>query len=145
MKALFDTNVAVAALVEVHPHHKRAFPWLKKIFDSSISGIFCAHSLAELYSSLTSLPVFPKISPTQEERLITQNILPHFEIVELSKEDYLTVLRTEAENSIQGGAVYDALIGQAALKAGVDKLLTFNDKHFRRAYPAIADLIEIPK
>ena len=30
MKILFDTSVLVAALVESHPMHTRAFPWLKK-------------------------------------------------------------------------------------------------------------------
>jgi len=30
MKTLFDTSVIIAALVEAHPMHQRAFPWLKQ-------------------------------------------------------------------------------------------------------------------
>jgi predicted nucleic acid-binding protein len=30
MRALFDTSVIIAALVESHPMHERAFPWLKQ-------------------------------------------------------------------------------------------------------------------
>jgi len=30
MKTLFDTSVIIAALVESHPMHGRAFPWLKR-------------------------------------------------------------------------------------------------------------------
>ena len=30
MKILFDTYVIIAGLVESHPMHKKAFPWLKK-------------------------------------------------------------------------------------------------------------------
>ena len=30
MKILFDTSLIIAALVESHPMHIRAFPWLKE-------------------------------------------------------------------------------------------------------------------
>jgi predicted nucleic acid-binding protein len=145
MKVLFDTNVAIAALVETHPNHSKAFPWLRKAKEKEIDSVIGAHSLAEIYSILTTLPIQPKLSPTQAEKLIQQNFVPHFEIVALTKEDYLSVLHILVANNVQGGATYDALIGHAAFKAQAEKLPTFNDKHFKRAYPAIAHLIEVPK
>jgi predicted nucleic acid-binding protein len=30
MRTLFDTSVIIAALIEAHPMHQRAFPWLKQ-------------------------------------------------------------------------------------------------------------------
>lgn len=103
MKVLFDTNVSIAALVETHPNHAKAFPWLKRAKENEIIGIVGAHSLAEIYSVLTTLPVYPKISPVLAENLIQQNILSNFEIVELTKQDYQTVIRILVGNNVQGG------------------------------------------
>jgi predicted nucleic acid-binding protein len=43
-----------------------------------------------------------------------------------------------------GGAVYDAIIARAAEKVKVDKLLTFNVRHFRRVWPESGDIIQEP-
>ena len=144
MKALFDTNTIVAALVKAHPHHARALPWLKKAQQADIIAFMAAHSLAEVYSTLTKLPIQPKISSALAERLVLQDIIPHFQIITLDQSDYLTVLNILATNNIEGGATYDALIAHAAFKAQADKLLTFNVKHLKRVYPAIAHIVEEP-
>jgi predicted nucleic acid-binding protein len=144
MKVHFDTNMLVAALVETHPHHSRALPWLIKAKQKDITGLMGAHSLAEIYSTLTRLPIYPKISPTLAEKLILEDILPHFQIIALDQNDYRSVLHILAINNIEGGATYDALIAHAAFKAQAEKLLTFNAKHFKRVYPAIAHIIEEP-
>ena len=47
MKALFDTSVLVAASVETHPMHARAWPWLKRAHSGEIEYCVVAHSLAE--------------------------------------------------------------------------------------------------
>jgi len=144
MKALFDSNVLVSALVETHPFHLRAIKWLTKAKEKEISGVISAHSLAEVYSALTNLPIYPKISANLAHYLINQNILPIFEFVELTIEDYKTILNNASQNQIIGGTIYDSLIAHAAYKAQVDKLLTFNTKHFKKAYPLIADIVEEP-
>lgn len=59
MRALLDTSVLVAGMVEVHPHHGERFKWLKKAIEGEIEGVVAAHSLAELYSVLSTLPVHP--------------------------------------------------------------------------------------
>jgi len=144
MKALFDSNVLVSALVETHPFHLKAIKWLTEVKENKITGVISAHSLAEIYSTLTNLPIYPKISPNLAHNLIYQNILPIFDFVELTVEDYKTVLNIASQNQIIGGTIYDALIAHAAHKAQVDKLLTFNTKHFKKAYPLIADIVEEP-
>ena len=144
MKALFDTNTLIAALIETHPHHSRAWPWLQKAKQKDITALMGAHSLAEVYSTLTKLPIYPKISPVLAEKLILENIIPHFQIIELDQNDYRTVLHILATNNIEGGATYDALIAHAAFKAQAEKLLTFNVKHFKKVYPAIAHIVEEP-
>lgn len=93
---------------------------------------------------MTKLPIYPKILPDLANNLICKNILPVFEFVELKVSDYKTVLNIASRNQIVGGTIYDSIIAHAAYKAKVDKLLTFNTKHFKKAYPLIADIVEEP-
>lgn len=144
MKVLFDTSVLVAALIDSHPQYPMAFPWLLKAKRGEIKGYLGAHTLAELYAILSSLPTQRKISTTDIWRLVQESILTDFEVVELTKSDYRIILESLARNNIRGGATYDALIAHAASKAKVDKLLTFNANHFKRVYPSISKLVEEP-
>lgn len=144
MKVLLDTSVLVAAMVEAHPEHERALPWLQRARRGEITAIVAAHTLAELYSILTSLPVKPTISPPTAWHLVRKNILDTLEVVALSKDDYRAILEHLAEIAIAGGATYDALIAYAAWKAEVDQLVTFNEKDFRRVYPAFSEQIVAP-
>lgn len=50
MKALFDSNVIVSALIETHPCHLKAIKWFTKVKEKEIIGVMSAHSLAEVYS-----------------------------------------------------------------------------------------------
>ena len=142
MRAFFDTNVVVSALVESHPFHARGIKWLTKVKEKEVIGLMSTHSLAEVYSALTNLPIYPKISPKLANNLINQNILPNFEFVELVEQDYKTVLKISSQNQIAGGMIYDSIIAHAAYKAKAEKLLTFNTKHFKKAYPLIADIVK---
>ena len=63
MKILFDTSVLVAAMIEAHPMHEAALPWLQQVSDQSETGLVAAHSIAELYAVLTTLPVRPRFPP----------------------------------------------------------------------------------
>ena len=144
MRILFDTSTLVAAVVEGHPAHVAAFPWLQRVKDKAETGIVAAHSLAELYAILTRLPVRPSISPEMARKVIEVNILDTCEVVALSATDYVTLLKQLAGLGIAGGAVYDALLLHAAWKAGVDQVVTLNAHDFRRVYPALADQIVSP-
>ena len=144
MKILFDTSFFVAALLETHPMHARAFPYLEQVRDGRISGYVAAHSLAELYATLTALPTHPRISPALAYQLIERDVLPIFEIVPLSAADYLAVIAHLAQEEVRGDVTYDALILFAAMQTNVDQVITLNAKDFRRIYPAFADKITTP-
>ena len=64
--------------------------------------------------------------------LISQNILPAFETVSLNENDYHAMLGRFARLDIRGGSIYDGLIAYAALKAGAEQIVTFNESDFRR-------------
>jgi predicted nucleic acid-binding protein len=144
MKVLFDSSVLVAALIDSHANHARAFPWLLKAKRGEIEGCIGTHTLAELYAILTSLPVQKNVPSTEVWRLIQDSVLSSFEIVQLTKDDYQFVLESLSQNNIRGGTTYDALIAHAAYKANADKLLTLNQSHFKRVYPTLANIIEEP-
>ena len=135
MKAFADTSVLVAAMVESHPAHGRAFPWLKRAKSKEFELVVCTHTLAELYAVLTTLPVRPRLGPDIARRLIRDNVETVATIIELRTKDYVTVLDGQTSLGLTGGAIYDALAAHAAQKAGVDKLLTLNESDFRRVWP----------
>lgn len=144
MKILLDTSILVAAMVEAHPAHAQGMAWFKRATNGSDEGFVSAHSLAETYSILTTLPVQPHISPSEARLLIQHNVIQKFEVVNLSSEDYAYVIDLLAEIGVIGGATYDALILRAAANAGVDIVVTLNEKDFRRVYPDLADKIVSP-
>ena len=144
MRILLDTSVLVAAIVEAHPAHTQALPWLQRVKEGTDTGLVAAHSLAELYAVLTTLPVRPRISPALAQRLIKHNVLNVFEAVFLSDKDYVAVIDNLSGLGIIGGATCDALILHAASKAGVDQIVTLNEKDFHRVGPDLAGKIVSP-
>lgn len=141
MNVLFDTSVMIGAMVEAHPTHERALPWLQRVRDKTDVGIVATHSIAELYAVLTRLPVQPRISPDTARRLIRHNILETCRVVSLSAEDYVAIVEHLAEAGMAGGIIYDALILHTMLKVDVDCVVTSNEQDFCRVYPDLADKV----
>ncbi len=144
MRVLLDTSVLVAAIHEGHSEHDRALPWLQQVQEGPDTGVVASHTLAELYAVLTTLPLPPRVSPATARELIRENVLAHFEVVALDKEDYVAVLSHLSEAGLSGGTIYDALLLHAAKKAGADRVLTLNESHFKRVFPELADRIAAP-
>jgi len=67
-----------------------------------------------------------------------------FQAVALSYSDYHKVLRRLEKLNLTGGAVYDALIAQAALRARVHHLITLNPVHFNRLGRDVEALVLVP-
>lgn len=135
MRVFFDTSVLVAAIFEGHKRHDQAFPWLRRAREKEFTFLVAAHTLAELYSTLSGLPVRPRISPEAARELVRENVESTAEIVSLLPEDYSLVLQRMADRGLSGGVIYDALLARAAEKAGAEKLLTLNESDFRRVWP----------
>ena len=144
MRVFFDTSMLLAAIVSGHPAHMIALPLLKRVKDKADTGFTAAHSLAELYANLTRLPIRPRIAPMLALQLIQHNVVETCQIVSLSDADYVTMLNHLVGLGISGGAIYDALLLHAAWIANVDRILTLNERDFRRVYPQLADKIVSP-
>jgi predicted nucleic acid-binding protein len=141
MKWLFDTSVLVAALLPDHPHHARSFP----VFASATrkQAGCAAHSLAEAYSTFTRYPGKERMS-AEAASLMVQEIEHRFTLVWLDGDEYYAAIRRMAQMRIVGGAVYDGLVAECALKAGANHLYTWNVRHFDLLGPVIKKLVTMP-
>lgn len=141
MKVFVDTSILVAALLDDHGCHARAIAVLQRILNGQEEGVMAGHSLAELYSVLTRLPLPFRHSPEQALLSIETNILSCFEISSLTGKEYAALLREAVLAGISGGTVYDAILLKVAAKAEVKRIYTFNVGHFQQVAPA--DLVHL--
>lgn len=132
MDIFFDTTVLVAASEQSHPHYAQARPALLRVATGRDKGFMGQHSIAEVFAALTRLPVQPRIHPVEAARLVTENILPHFKVVRLGKEDYLEALSTMGSGGWIGAKIYDALLLRCAARCEVERIYTFNLGDFRQ-------------
>jgi predicted nucleic acid-binding protein len=144
MRTLFDTSLLIAALVESHPMHEKAFPWLKQAKEKKFELFVASHTLAELYAVLTTLPIKPRISANSAWKLIHENIDGIGKIVSLTPSEYFSTIKRISELGLAGGITYDALIAKVAEKSKVERLITLNTDHFRRIWPGDKKVIVAP-
>ena len=138
MNVCFDSSVLVAALLKQLPHHAVAFPYLKAAHEGAIRAHLTTHALAELFATLSALPLKPRLSPTDVQRLLNSSILPHFTIIPLDAEIYKDAILLTATQHLASGAIYDALHILGARSVECQQLLTLNLKHFKALAPGEA-------
>jgi predicted nucleic acid-binding protein len=131
----FDTTVLVAASVQNHPHYTQARSALLRITAGRDKGFMSLHSIAEVFAALTRLPVQPRIHPVEAARIVTENILPHFELVSIGKEDYQAALNSMADGGWIGARIYDVLLLHCAVRCAAQRIYTFNLGDFRQLAP----------
>jgi len=136
MDIFFDTTVLVAASIRSHPHHAQAFPALRRVASGRDRGFISTHSIAEVYAALTRVPVEPRIHPMEAARILTDNLLPHFDAVPIHKKDYVEALSVMREGGWSGAKIYDALLLGCAAKCSADRVYTFNLADFKLLAPA---------
>ena len=135
MKACFDTSTLVAALLQQHPQHAIAFPRLQAVKAGLEHGHLTTHGLAELFATLTALPLKPRLLAADAERIIRQSILACFTLIPLSADDYGDAMQLTVRQNLASGAIYDALHLIGARRAGCSALYTLNLRHFRSLAP----------
>ncbi len=123
-----DTSLMVAAFIVSHPHYDDSRRLLASCQPAHASASL--HSLAELYATVTRMPLFPR--PTPDDVLVfIESIRSKLTWVELSQQNYLRTLSVCAKSNIQGGRIYDALIFSAAEQANAKIVYTWNLKDFK--------------
>jgi predicted nucleic acid-binding protein len=144
MKVMLDSSTLIAAMLPDHVHHQAAHVWLSRAKKGAFEFFVSAHSLAEVYSVLTRLPRTPPILPGDAWQLLHQNVCACATIVALDGKQYSELIDELSRQGIGGGPVYDAVIAKAAESAGVDQLVTVNEAHFTKVWPAGASRIVSP-
>jgi predicted nucleic acid-binding protein len=141
VKAFFDTSVLIATFYANHQYHQPSIDLVSRFKkDDASCG---AHSLAEVYASLTGRTGRDRMTGEQA-MLFLRDIRDRLTIVSLSAHEYFGVVETSAAEGIAGGAVYDALLGHCALKSKAQTIYTWNTKDFVRLGDEIARRVKTP-
>lgn len=141
MKGFFDTSVLVPVFYGDHVHHRASMDLFIQ-FEKS-TGCCGAHSLAEVYSTLTRMPGKHRISSDQAV-LFIGNIRERLSVIGLSGDEYGQALEASAARGIVGGAIYDAMLAHCALQAKAEVIYTWNARHYALCGPEIGARLRTP-
>jgi predicted nucleic acid-binding protein len=141
MKAFFDTSVLVPVFYGDHVHHQASLARFIQ-FDKS-TGCCAAHSLAEVYSTLTRMPGKHRISGEQA-MLFIGSIRDRLSIIALSGDEYADGLQASAALGIVGGGIYDAMLANCALKAKAKAIYTWNTRHYNLCGADVIRILRTP-
>lgn len=141
MREFFDTSVLVASFWQGHRDHDAS---LKRLAAANKQRSACAlHTLAEVYATMTALPVKDVIPPDQG-LLFVQEVRDHLTIVALNEAEYCETIERAAELGFSSGRIYDALLLRCAAKTKAEVIYTWNVKHFRAIDPQQAAKVRTP-
>ena len=141
MKAFFDTSVLVPVFYGDHEHHLASLSlFLQFTKDDACCG---AHTLAEIYSTLTRMPGKYRVTGDQA-MLFVGSVLERLSIIALSAEEYATALSVWSQAGVTGGTIYDALLASCALKAEAEAIYSWNLRHYRGFGAAVESRLNQP-
>ena len=141
MKAFFDTSVLVPTFLGDHEHHEASLDAFLRF--GKHQACCAAHSLAEVYATLTRMPGKYRVS-CEQAMLFLAEIRQRLTLVVLDEEEYYTAIEQASALGVIGGTVYDALLARCALKARVETLYTWNVKHFQQLGLEVIKRIRTP-
>ena len=141
MKAFFDTSVLVPVFYGDHVQHGSSLELFIQFEPST--GCCGAHSLAEVYSTLTRMPGKHRISAAQA-MLFIGSIRERLSIIALEGDEYADALTTSAALGMVGGGIYDAMLAQCAMKAQAAAIYTWNIRHYELCGQEVARRLRTP-
>lgn len=126
-RAVADTSIAIALILPGHPRHHAA-----ALTHARYAPALAGHARFESLSVLTRLPDAERLSPSDAARALGRNFP---ETCWLSAREQHQHFQRLVSAGIQGGAVYDALVGASAVAAALP-LLT-SDRRAAATYEAL--------
>jgi len=137
----FDTSVFVAAFWSGHPDHEAS---LRVVASADIETCACSvDSLAEVYATMTALPVKDVIPPDQAF-LFVEEVRHRCSLVVLDQDEYCSAIERAANAGFTSGRICDALLLRCAAKVNADIIYTWNLAHFKATDPTQAHKIRTP-
>lgn len=134
-RTAIDTSVIVAAHVVRHDHHEAAFHALEATLEAEERVILPMPALVEAYSVLTRFPAPFRLSPSDAFQVLKSSLESVSQIATLSDQDAWPFFADLSKNQVTGRATYDSQIIACAIKAGAERILTFNARDFQRLTP----------
>lgn len=141
MKAFLDTSVLVPVFYGDHVHHRASLGLFVQL--DKTNGCCGAHSLAEVYATMTRMPGKHRISGEQA-MLFVANIRERLAVIALDGDEYADALGAAAGAGIVGGCTYDALLAHCALKAKAEAIYTWNLRHYSRSGLEVSARLRTP-
>jgi predicted nucleic acid-binding protein len=141
VKYFFDTSVLVSVALVGHPDHGPSLAAYVKA--NARTGCCAAHSLAEVYATVTRLPGSQRMT-ADEALLFVDDIRSRLTVVALETKEFYAALVSAATANIVGGTIYDMLLAQCALQAKAEIIYTWDVADFSRLGPAIAKRVHTP-
>lgn len=128
-----DTSVAVAAIDRSHPAHGQCY---RRVIDTAAA--LAGHAAVETFSVLTRMPGQMRVDGPSATTVLDTSFP---ERCWLDEESADQLLRRCGSLGIVGGAVYDALVGQAAIAH--ERTLLTRDRRAQRTYDLLGVRYEL--
>lgn len=141
MRVFLDTSVLVPVFLGDHVHHDASLSVFVRLDPSN--GCCGAHSLAEVYSTLTRMPGKHRIS-SEQAMLFVGEICQRLSLIALEGTEYAEALQASSDLGIVGGGIYDALPAHCALKAKADIIYSWNGRHYAQCGSEVLRRLRIP-
>jgi predicted nucleic acid-binding protein len=141
VSVFLDTSVLVAAVRTADLRHAASNELVRKCRPGNSNC--AAHTLAEVYASLTGMRPPHRFRPEQA-MVVMDGFRAKFRCVELTADEVLDTARGIAGLGLTGGIIYDALLLTCARKVNADRIYTWNVRHFQMVAPDLAGRIVKP-
>jgi predicted nucleic acid-binding protein len=120
---LLDTNILLDALQERHPFDAVAKEVLRKARDGEIKCCFTANAMTDIFY------LYSKARDIQSARSALDYLLSHYSVISVTHEDCQNALSLLIDD------FEDALVAVCAKKAGVDYIVTRDEKFLQSNSP----------
>lgn len=141
MSLFLDTSVLIAAVRTADLRHAASGKLVRACRPENAAC--AAHTLAEVYASLSGMRPPNRFRPAQAMQLLDE-FRRKFRCVELTADEVLETARRLAGLGLSGGIIYDALLLACARKVNADRIYTWNVRHFQMVAPDLAGRILEP-
>lgn len=124
-----DTTVLVPVFLPDHPPHSASMALF--LTCDPANSTCAAHSLAEVYLTLTKILAPHRASPKQALQCV-EKIADRLRLASLDGGEMLSTIGKAVEQGDSGGTIYDAPIARCAVQSGAARIYIWNLRHFEQ-------------
>ena len=126
-----DTTVLLAGMIDMGDVSVGAQAALTAVAAGRLKRPLTAwHCCLEFYSVATRLPPEIRLRPEEAVRLLDEEVLARFAVVDLPARERMRLPRDAVGDGVAGGRVYDLHIAEVARAHGARMVVTDNRRHF---------------